>query len=227
LQKAGNVSYLPLDKKQYCVATDRSIKNLIFDLGGVILDLSVDSTLQSFSELAKIDHTTVKKLFISSKGFESYEKGEISDAEFRDFVRKLYNIDASDEKLDACWNAMLLDIPLEKLKLLETLKTKYNVYLLSNTNNIHVHYINTILLPRIEKTSLDDFFHRSFYSHQMKKRKPDLEIFQEVLDEGNFKPEETLFLDDNSDNVQGAGKLGIKTVHVVNPDMILDYFNEQ
>jgi putative hydrolase of the HAD superfamily len=209
------------------VPTDRSIKNLVFDLGGVILDLSVDSTLQSFADLAKIDKPTVKKLFISSKGFESYEKGEISDDEFRDFVKKLYNIDASDEALDACWNAMLLNIPVKKLQLLETLKTKYNVYLLSNTNNIHVHYINTKLLPRIECESLDDFFHRSFYSHRMKKRKPDAEIFQQVLDEGNFKPEETLFLDDNYDNVQGAGKLGIKTVHVVNPDMIFEYFNEQ
>jgi glucose-1-phosphatase len=209
------------------VPIDRSVKNLVFDLGGVILDLSVDSTLQSFADLAKIDKATVKKLFISSRGFESYEKGEITDDEFRAFVKKLYSIDASDDTLDACWNAMLVNIPVKKLQLLETLKTKYNVYLLSNTNNIHVHYINTTLLPRIECESLDDFFHRSFYSHRMKKRKPDAEIFQQVLDEGNFKPDETLFLDDNYDNVQGAGKLGIKTVHVVNPDMIFDYFNEQ
>ncbi len=209
------------------MATDRSIKNLIFDLGGVILDLSVDTTLRSFADLSGIDAGAVKKLFATSKGFEAYEKGEISDDEFRDFVKTLYSISASDEQLDACWNAMLLNIPVKKLELLETLKTKYNVYLLSNTNNIHVHYINNTLLPRIECNSLDDFFHRSYYSHQMKKRKPDAEIFQQVLEEGNFKPDETLFLDDNSDNIRGAGKLGIKTVHVVNPDMIFDYFNEQ
>lgn len=207
------------------MSVDRSIKNLIFDLGGVILDLSVDSTLQSFSKISGIDEKTVKQLFITTPEFERYEKGELSDDTFRRFVRELYRIEASDEILDACWNAMLLGIPMKKVQLLETLKTSYNVYLLSNTNNIHVHYINNTLLPRIERNSLDDFFHRSYYSHQMKKRKPDAEIFQQVLDEGNFKPEETLFLDDNRTNVEGAGKLGIRTVHVTNPDMIYHYFS--
>lgn len=205
--------------------TDRSIKNLIFDLGGVILDLSVDSTLQSFADLSGIEKNTIQQLFVSSPGFELYEKGEISDDDFRQFVKKLYNLNAPDESLDACWNAMLLSIPIRKLQLLESLKTKYNVYLLSNTNNIHVHYINNTLLPRIDCNSLDEFFHRSYYSHRLKKRKPDVEIFQHVLDENNFKPEETLFLDDSRTNVEGAGKVGIKTIHVVNPDMIYDYFS--
>lgn len=208
--------------------TDRSIKNLIFDLGGVILDLSVDTTLKSFADLSGVEKNTVKSLFSSTPEFELYEKGGISDEEFRQFVKKLYQIDAPDEALDACWNAMLLGFPTRKLQLLETLKTSYNVYLLSNTNNIHLQYINNTLLPRVNHhTSLDDFFHRAYYSHQMKKRKPDAEIFEQVLVEGNFKPEETLFLDDNKSNVEGAGKLGIKTVHVVQPDMIFDYFHEQ
>ena len=206
--------------------TDRSIKNLIFDLGGVILDLSIDTTLNSFASLSGIENSTVKKLFVSSAGFENYEKGGISDAEFRTFVKELYKIDVSDDKLDESWNAMLLGFPVRKLTLLETLKTKYNVYLLSNTNSIHLEHINNILLPRVNHhKSLDDFFHRAYYSHKMKKRKPDAEIFEQVLQEGNFLPEETLFLDDNQSNVEGAGKLGIKTVHVVSPDMIYDYFS--
>lgn len=207
--------------------TDRSIKNLIFDLGGVILDLSIDTTLDSFAALSPIDKNTVRHLFVSSPEFNAYEKGEISDAEFRNFVKKLYDIQASDETLDASWNAMLVNIPLKKLQLLESLKTKYTVCLLSNTNSIHVQYINNTLLTRIQCNSLDNFFHRAYYSHRMKKRKPDAEIFQQVLDEGGFKPEETLFLDDNQANIDGAAKLGIKTVHVVNPDMIFDYFHEQ
>jgi putative hydrolase of the HAD superfamily len=209
------------------VLTDHAVKNLIFDLGGVILDLSVDTTLKSFADLSGIDKNTVKSLFVSSPEFELYEKGEISDEDFREFVKKLYKINAPDEALDACWNAMLLGFPLRKLRLLETLKKNYNVYLLSNTNNIHLAYINTVLLPRVNHTLLDDFFHRAYYSHRMKKRKPDAEIFEQVLEEGNFKPEETLFLDDNQSNVAGAGKLGIKTIHVVQPDMIFDYFHEQ
>ena len=128
---------------------DRSIKNLIFDLGGVILDLSVDTTLRSFANLSGIEKSTVKRLFVSSPEFEFYEKGGISDEDFRKFVKTLYRIDAPDESLDACWNAMLLGFPRKKLELLETLKRKYNVYLLSNTNNIHLEYINNILLPRV------------------------------------------------------------------------------
>ena len=205
---------------------DRSIKNLIFDLGGVILDLSVDTILSAFANLSGIEPATVKKLFVSSPQFEFYEKGGISDEEFRKFVKTLYGMDASDDQLDACWNAMLLGFPQKKLDLLETLKGKYNVYLLSNTNNIHLQYINNILLPKVNHHSqLDDFFHRAYYSHRMKKRKPDAEIFDQVLQEGNFLPEETLFLDDNLSNIEGAEKLGIKTVHVVNPDMIYDYFS--
>ena len=205
--------------------TDLSIKNLIFDLGGVILDLSVDSTLQSFAEFSGIEAPRIKQLYFNSPGFDSYEKGEITDPEFRDFVRKLYKIDASDEVLDTCWNAMLVNIPLEKLQLLETLKKTHNVFLLSNTSNIHVNYINNILIKRVTPKSLDDFFHHSFYSYRMKMRKPDAEIFQQVLDEAKLIPHETLFLDDNQANVDGASKLGIKTVHVVNPTMIFDYFS--
>lgn len=217
----------PRIHKTEFVLKDPSIKNLIFDLGGVILDLSVDTTLRSFADISGIEKNKVQQLFISSPGFESYEKGEITDEEFRRFVKGLYKIDVSDEALDACWNAMLLGFPLKKLQLLETLKTKYNVYLLSNTNNIHLHYINTILLPRTCNKLLDDFFHRAYYSYRMGKRKPDAEIFEQVLQEGNFKPEETLFLDDNQSNVEGAKKLGIKTVHVITPDLIFDYFHEQ
>ena len=206
--------------------TDRAVKNLIFDLGGVILDLSVDTSLSSFANLSGIEKSTVKRLFASSPEFELYEKGGISNEEFRAFVKKLYSIDAPDETLDACWNAMLLGFPKKKLELLETLKAKYNVYLLSNTNDIHLQHINNILLPKVNHhTSLDDFFHRAYYSHRMKKRKPDAEIFEQVLNESNFLPGETLFLDDNQSNVEGAGKLGIKTLHVVNPDMIFDYFS--
>lgn len=207
--------------------TDGSIKNLIFDLGGVILDLSVDATLQSFAKLSGIETNKVRQLFANSPEFESYEKGEISDADFRSFVRRLYNIEASDKVLDDCWNAMLVGFPLKKLQLLQSLKKSHKVFLLSNTNNIHVHYINNTLLPRVNQTSLDEFFHRSYYSHLLKKRKPDAEIFQQVLELENLDPVQTLFLDDNKSNVESAGKLGIKTVHVVNSNMIFDYFHEQ
>ncbi|HYG21102.1 MAG TPA: HAD family phosphatase [Ohtaekwangia sp.] len=208
------------------MAHDTSLKNLIFDLGGVILDLSVDDTLQSFSAISGIDKKKVAEIFQSAPGFEAYEKGMLNDNEFRDFVRSTYSISATDAELDACWNAMLKGIPITKLQLLERLMENYNVYLLSNTNTIHLHYINGTMLPAITGgTSLDPYFHKTYYSHLMKKRKPDAEIFQQVLEENNLRPQETLFLDDNVHNVEGAKALGIRTLHVVTPDLIIDYFH--
>jgi glucose-1-phosphatase len=208
------------------VAQDSSIKNLIFDLGGVILDLSVERTLQSFADISGLPKERVKELFISSREFLDYEKGEIEDEEFRSFVRELYSVQADDDALDASWNAMLLGIPQQKLDLLLSLKEKFNVYLLSNTNNIHLNYINEkIMTPFFGEASLDRYFHKAYYSHRMKKRKPDANIYEQVLDENNLKPHETLFLDDNADNIAGANALGIRTVHVVTPDHIIAYFN--
>jgi putative hydrolase of the HAD superfamily len=154
-----------------------------------------------------------------------YEKGFMTDAEFRDFVRQVYAIKGDDASLDKSWNAMLVDIPLAKLNLLHSLKTKFNVFLLSNTNNIHLQYINEQMLPGITgDSSLDPFFHKTYYSHIMKKRKPDADIFEQVLEENGLLPAETLFLDDNSSNIQGASGLGIQTLHVVTPTLMLDYF---
>lgn len=203
-----------------------SVKNLIFDLGGVILDLSVDNTLQAFSTVSGLKKSVVKERFVSSGGFEKYEKGQLTDTEFRDFVREVYSVKVSDSIIDQCWNAMLLGIPSVKLDLLDQLRNTYQVYLLSNTNNIHLQYIQTKIMPSLRgHKSLDDYFHRAYYSHLMKKRKPDAEIFEHVLEENGLKANESLFIDDNEANIEGAKSLGIKTLHVPTPDLILTYFH--
>jgi len=203
----------------------KPVKNLIFDLGGVILDLSVPDTLRSFAQVSGIDLDKVKQLFSEGEGFLQYEKGEIGDDEFRDFVRKLYGINTSDEELDRCWNAMLLGIPTQKLDLLLQLKEKYSVYLLSNTNTIHLNYIERNLLPGPDHSGLAPYFHRDYYSHRMGKRKPDADIFEQVLDENNLQPADTLFLDDNRANIDAAAALKIQTLFVNSPDIILPYFH--
>jgi len=203
-----------------------SVKNLIFDLGGVILDLSVDHTLQAFSTVSGLEKSVVKERFFSSGGFEEYEKGQLTDMEFRDFVREVYSVKVSDPIIDQCWNAMLRGIPSVKLDLLDRLRSTHQVYLLSNTNNIHLQYIQTKIMPSLNGGKLlDDYFHRAYYSHLMKKRKPDAEIFEHVLEENGLKANESLFIDDNEANIEGAKALGIKTLHVPTPDLILTYFH--
>jgi len=203
------------------------VKNLIFDLGGVILDLSVPHTLESFSRLSGIAIEEVKSIFIGSPEFEKYEKGLLDDQQFREFIRQVYHINRSDSDIDDSWNAMLRGIPVIKLELLLKLKEKYKVFLLSNTNGIHLQYINEVILKDLTAgNELDHYFHKAYYSHRMLKRKPDAEIFEQVLKENDLMPAETLFLDDNLLNVQGASSLGIQTIHVTNADEILELFNE-
>lgn len=203
-----------------------SVKNLIFDLGGVILDLSVDHTLRSFSQLSDMPHARVKEVYASADGFTAYEKGEIDDATFRNFVRETFSISSDDAAIDKTWNAMLRGIPQVKLDLLLRLQGEFRVFLLSNTNGIHLEHINNVILDAGGKgMELDSYFHRAYYSHRMRKRKPDAEIFEQVLDENNLLPEQTLFLDDFDVNIEGAKALGIKTVHVTSPNLVLDYFH--
>lgn len=203
-----------------------SVKNLIFDLGGVILDLSIDRAMDSFSELAKMPKEKIKDLYASESGFLDYEKGVIDDVVFREFVRETFSISAGDEAVDKCWNAMLRGIPSLKLDLLLRLQNEFQVFLLSNTNAIHLQHINEVMLPKHrENRTLDSYFHRAYYSHRMGKRKPDADIFEQVLEENRLVPEQTLFLDDYDVNIEGAKSLGIRTVHVTSPNQILEYFH--
>jgi glucose-1-phosphatase len=202
------------------------VKNLIFDLGGVILDLDIPKTLIGFSEISGLSTQEVARLFKTSNGFLKYERGEFSDEDFRDFVRSVYKINVPDAIIDSCWNAMLVGIPVEKLNLLNELKLKYNTFLLSNTNTLHLDYINSKVLPEANIPVLENFFHKTYYSHLMGKRKPEAEIFLQVIHENNLKPEETLFLDDNADNIVGAAAVGLKTAFVNTSTFILDYFHE-
>jgi putative hydrolase of the HAD superfamily len=203
-----------------------SVENLIFDLGGVILDLSVDHTIEAFARLSGLPKQKVQDIFVSAPGFNEYEKGGMGDDDFRNFLKKTYSLNASFADIDVCWNAMLRGIPAVKLDLLNKLKELYNVYLLSNTNEIHIKYINANMIPEINNERLlDRYFHKAYYSHRMLKRKPDAEIFEQVLEENNMVPSKTLFLDDNAFNIEGARSVGIKTVLVTTPDLILDYFH--
>lgn len=202
------------------------IKNIIFDLGGVILDLDVSKTLSGFSEMTGLTPQEVARIFKASDGFLHYERGEYTDQEFRDYVRKVYNITVPDQMIDQSWNAMLGGIPVAKLELLKRLKAKYQTFLLSNTNTIHLDFVNNEVLPKANIPPLETFFHKAYYSHLMGKRKPDAEIFLQVLEENNLVASETLFLDDNADNVAGGAAVGLRTAYVDTSTFILDYFHD-
>lgn len=200
------------------------IKNLIFDLGGVIINLSVDSTYHAFSQLSGKSIQDLKDAAKEVSFFNDYEKGLIDDADFRKSLREFLQIEAHDHQLDDAWNAMLLDIPHARIELLKRLRNQYQLFLLSNTNNIHLQCFTNIVKDTLGETSLDIYFDKSYYSHLMKMRKPDSEIYQQVLSENSLHANETLFLDDNLSNLEGAQTIGIKTFHVHHPDQLFPLF---
>ncbi|MFN0187851.1 MAG: HAD family hydrolase [Bacteroidia bacterium] len=200
------------------------IKNIIFDLGGVIINLSTQNTVDEFAKLAGISQEEVNQRMIQSQEFHDYEKGLISDSSFRTHVCGMLGKIASDVEIDRCWNAMLLDIPIERIRLLERLKNNYRIFLLSNTNEIHLKCFSSIVNHVTGNASLDSYFEKAYYSHHMKMRKPDAEIYDFVLTENKLNPSQTIFLDDNLTNLKGAEQCGINTFHVQHPDLLFTLF---
>lgn len=206
----------------------KNIKTLIFDLGGVIINLDPHASLRAFEALVDIASENMPK-DLEHEIFLQYEKGVIDDAAFRKAVGKIYKFEAhvTHEHTDGAWNKMLLDIPMDRVDLLRKLRKKYPLYLLSNTNYIHIEKVNEILETQTGVKKLNDLFDKVYYSFEMNMRKPDLEIFEFVLEENNLDPEETLFIDDNIYNIQGAAKLKIQTLHVKDHNTLFDYFNNE
>ena len=203
------------------------IKNIIFDLGDVILNIDVPIASKSFADLSGREQSEILTIFKESEIFRQFETGLMDEPTFRNYVREILNFpDLSDEAIDTAWNSLLLDLPPERVELLKGLATQYRLFLLSNTSSIHITQVNKILEASTGVAKLDDLFEIVFLSYEMGLMKPDTRIYQEVLDKAGLNAEETLFLDDNADNIRGAAQLGIETIHVQKPVTILEYLKD-
>src|SRR5690554_4222831 len=188
------------------------VKNIIFDLGGVILNVDYDLSVKKFEELGLADFQELYAQSGQSKLFDDLEIGAIKGDEFIKKIKTKINRQVADEKIKAAWNAMILDYPIERLALLKHLKSKYNTFLLSNTNEIHEQYFIDILSSTTSENSLDPYFNKVYFSHKIGLRKPNPEVFNYILQENNFIAEETLFIDDSFQHIEAAKKLGINAV---------------
>ncbi|MBE6274639.1 MAG: HAD family phosphatase [Bacteroides sp.] len=191
---------------------DKNIKNIVFDLGGVLIDLDFKSAING---LQKAGFTNVKEqlqAFDREGIFQKFELGEISADEFRASIRENSNVSLTDEEVDSLWNLMLLEIPREKLELILDLRSKYMVYLLSNTNSIHWDYVCKNAF-NYRGFRMDDYFEETFLSFEMHMAKPDKAIFEKMLQDANLLPEETLFIDDSEANCKAAEEVGIHAHH--------------
>ncbi|MGE0078560.1 MAG: HAD family hydrolase [Bacteroidales bacterium] len=191
-----------------------NIKNIIFDLGGVVLDIEYKKTLDAFKKLG-VDN--LENIFTLSSQVELFNKldcGLISPSEFRNELRNHIKQDLSDEAIDNAWNALLLDWNKDRLHLLEKLKNHYQVYLLSNTNIIHSNIYNAWLAKIANGKNLKDYFDKVYYSYEVGLRKPNPKIFNLVLQENGLIAEETLFIDDTLEHIESAKKLRLQTYNI-------------
>lgn len=188
----------------------RGIKNLIFDFGGVLIDLDRRRCIENFAKLG-MPHVEAMLDVCHQQGFFlQHESGLITSAEFREAIRGQIGQEVSDAEIDAAWNSFLVGIPSYKLDLLLKLREKYVVYLLSNTNEIHWEWSCRHAFP-YKTFRVEDYFEKIFLSYEMKLVKPDVAIFEKLLAETGIDPKETFFIDDSAENCRVAETLGIST----------------
>jgi glucose-1-phosphatase len=189
-------------------------KALIFDLGKVVFDLSFDRVFETWATSSNGQFEEIKSKFLFDQLFDKFEKNEVSAKEFRATISKRLNLNLSDKDFDNGWCDLYLDIYNDIDDLLAELKSNYKLVALTNTNIIH----NKVWRVKYADTLRQ--FEKIFASHEIETRKPERKSYEIVLDYLKCKPTETIFLDDNLDNIRGAEKLGIATVFVTSTEQM-------
>ncbi len=204
------------------------IRHIIFDLGGVLLDIDPEASTRSFRELgmgkALEAHSRAKG---QHELFDKLEIGAISPERFREGLREVAGIRASDEAIDDAWNAMLKTLPEERFRLLERLSRTHSLFLFSNTNAIHAEAFTRVIEETYGYERFRQSFRNIYFSHELGMRKPELEAFRVILEKEGLAPEETLFLDDTSEHVQGARKVGLEARHIEPAGSVVAFFAQE
>jgi putative hydrolase of the HAD superfamily len=199
----------------------RQIKNIIFDLGGIFLNIDFSKTEKAFREIGVTQFSDFYTQHHASDIFELLETGKITPEEFHHAFVHETGVNITYEQLKNAWTALLLDFPIERVHLLKEIGKYYNTFLLSNTNKIHY---DIFIQSFYEQTGEDfnKYFIKAYYSHEIGLRKPYPESYLCILNEQNIKPQETLFIDDTPKNIEGAKQVGLQTLHLVYPKTVLD-----
>lgn len=192
------------------------LKNIILDLGGVLLDIDYQKTKMAFENLGFDAFEQMYSQYSADAVFAQLETGTISNGMFYGIMMERSGGRIPQQAIRDAWNAMLLDFRPDSLAFLETLASKYSLYLLSNTNAIHLEAFQQIFTAQTQKSSLDDYFSKAYYSHEVGLRKPNTDIFEFVLTDAGIKASESLFVDDSYNNIETANRLGFLT-HLLLP----------
>jgi putative hydrolase of the HAD superfamily len=197
---------------------------VILDLGGVIINLDYSKTIHAFEALGMTDFNSVYSQAAQTNLFDDFETGKISSQRFVNSLLPYLKPGTTPNKVVHAWNAMILDVPAKKLELLESLKQKYPVYLLSNTNELHVPVVKREF-AKVTNLPMEHYFTQLYFSHEIHLRKPNKEIFDFVCQTNGLIPEKTLFVDDSIQHIEGAKTLGLLTHHLTNPEDLYQLFS--
>jgi putative hydrolase of the HAD superfamily len=198
------------------------IRNIVLDLGGVILELDVDRSIRAINDLGFPALEKLDVVFSKYPFFLQYETGRITSDRFIDEMAAQMGNHTPREEIIQAWNSMIVGFQPDTIAMLNRLKDQYRLFLLSNTNALHEVYYNNLLHRDHGIRNLTDVFEKVYYSHDLNMRKPDHEIFLHVLADSMLDPKETLFVDDTEVHVIAAGELGIHTYHLRTPQRITE-----
>lgn len=198
------------------------IKNIIFDLGGVLLNINPLLSLLELEKTSGINKDELLVKLVEDQIFEKFDTGRLTPAQFRRGLCRIMNTNVSDSEIDRIWNKLLLDFPAPRVEMLQQLRKNYRVFLLSNTNSIHFDYYTQEFYERYG-IHFTDLFDRVFVSHEIGIHKPDAGIYTYVLGNTDIIASETVFFDDSLANIQAAELLGIRGIHISGKD-VTSYF---
>lgn len=192
----------------------QGIKNIIFDLGGVILNLDIPKSEELFLSMGAERFREIFGRGHVNSFIRDYEIGVINDTIFVEELLKLAGDPYTHQHVTDAWNAMLLDFPAERIELLNQLKSKYRIFLFSNTNAIHLVAFREKYATTFPGKVFDDHFEKAYYSHEIRLRKPDVQAFQYVINDSRLNAAETVFVDDMLVNIEGAKAAGLQGLHI-------------
>jgi putative hydrolase of the HAD superfamily len=193
----------------------KAVQNIIFDLGGVLLNINYGATEQAFVQLGVTNFHELFNQFHANDLFSNLETGAVAEERFFEQLQQSSGLQLTREQILTAWNAMLLDFRTESIAFLRSLRNRYKVYLLSNTNELHLQEFSRSFQAAFDGNQLDDLFDAAYYSHRIGFRKPNKEAFEWVLRQHGLVPEETLFIDDSAPNIEAAVQLGLQTIHLL------------
>ena len=203
----------------------KNIKAIIFDLGGVILNIDYNLTIKEFEKLGILNSTSYYSKKKQKKLFDDLETGKIKDKEFINTI-KLKTNNASDHQIKNAWNKMLLDLPIKRVIHIKSIMKNYQTFLLSNTNYIHISFFKNSL-SESEWKLFEGAFNKIYFSYEMGMRKPSVKIFEYVLKENHLHAENVLFIDDSIQHINAAKTIGIIAHHLKDSEDLITILTDK